>query len=72
MPSLRSEFLKKVTADDKISFHQKELLENMKLVFKINHHLFFTHNEGPVIHITLALKTLWCSWLTPMALWRLM
>lgn len=53
MPSLFEEKgFKKRTANEKISFHQKELLENMKLVFKKNHYLLV--NEGP---ITSAVKT---------------
>ena len=42
--------------DEKISFHSKELLRNMKPVLKINHYLF-THNEGPILHRPVALKT---------------
>lgn len=42
--------------DEKISFHPKELLGNMKPVLKINHYLF-THSEGPILHMPVALKT---------------
>lgn len=56
VPNLFEGFFLKVTADEKVSFHQKEFLENVKLVFKVNQYLF-THNEGPIIHITLSLKT---------------
>ena len=58
----RKKILKTVVADEKISFHQKEILENMKLVSKINH---FTHDEGPIIHMTATENT---KYIRPMAL----
>jgi hypothetical protein len=35
----------------KIPSQQRELFNNVELMFKINHYLF-TDNAGPVIHIT--------------------